>query len=137
MSGDGLDRAMAAPNEWPITTAGPVTTASSTSLSQAPYQDRRPPERPRASSLSPGCPGTSGRTTRCPASTSAEARGRDAEALKFVPATKTTVTGPDPAVTTWVRAPWAVSVVRSCGTCHASSRSVHQRRTCSRPAVLR
>ncbi|MFF4427867.1 hypothetical protein ACFYZ4_01695 [Streptomyces sp. NPDC001513] len=65
------------------------------------------------------------------------ARGRDAEALKFVPATKTTVTGPDPAVTTCVRAPLAVIVVRSCGTGHASSRSVHQLRMCSLPSALR
>ncbi|AKL64327.1 hypothetical protein M444_01480 [Streptomyces sp. Mg1] len=67
----------------------------------------------------------------------AVARGRDAAALKFVPGTKTTVVGPVPAVTRWVCAPLAVTMVRSFGTGHLSRRSVHQWRMCSRPAVLR
>ncbi|WAX77426.1 hypothetical protein [Streptomyces sp. KMM 9044] len=65
------------------------------------------------------------------------ASGRDVAALKLVPGTNATVVAPDPARTTWVRVPWVVTVLRSCGTGHASRRARHQRRMNSLPAVLR
>lgn len=134
---DALDRAMAAPKEWPITTTEPGEVLSITSSSHAPYQDKRPRLRFRSPELSPGCPGTSNSDTRWPAATRAVARGSEAAALKLVPGTNTTVVPPAPADTTWVCAPPAPTTVRSCGTSHPSSCSWHQRRMSSRPAALR